>query len=102
MYGTNKSSTTSVRIPRGARTIMSRRAVLLAVTYLAASAPLVAQSQRPITIHAGTILDGKGGVLRDATVMVNGSKIDSVGPSAGQPTFNFPTLTILPGMIDTH
>ena len=62
---------------------MSTRAVLITVACLAASAPLVGQSQTPITIHAGAILDGKGGVLRDATVAVNGSKIETVGKSSG-------------------
>jgi imidazolonepropionase-like amidohydrolase len=81
---------------------MSTRAVLVTVACLATSAPLISQSQRPITIHAGTILDGNGGVQRDATVAVNGSKIESVGRSSGQATFNFPNVTILPGMIDTH
>ena len=40
--------------------------------------------------------------LRNATVVVDGSRIASVGPSTATPTFDFPALTLLPGLIDTH
>jgi imidazolonepropionase-like amidohydrolase len=75
--------------------------VLVTCVTLVSSALLVAQSST-ITIHAGTVLDGRGNVLRNATVVVNGSKIESVGQGAGRATFDLPNLTILPGMIDTH
>jgi imidazolonepropionase-like amidohydrolase len=64
------------------------------------SSMALAQSH-PITIRAGTVLDGKGGVLRHAAVGVEGSKIQSVGRASGPATYDFPNLTILPGMIDT-
>ena len=49
-------------------------------------------------IHAGTDLDGKGGVVHSATVTVSGSKIEQVSQSSGQATFNLANLTVLPGM----
>src|ERR1700682_1439607 len=55
-----------------------------------------------VTIKTWTILDGKGGVLRDKTIVVNGSKITSVIPAAGNPTYDLSGLTVMPGWIDTH
>lgn len=56
----------------------------------------------PITIRAGTLLDGKGRVLRDTTLVVLGSKIQTIESSASEPTYDLRKLTVLPGMIDTH
>lgn len=57
---------------------------------------------RPITIRAGTVLDGKGSVSRDVTIVVQGSSIQKVGPGAPGATYDFSRLTVLPGLIDTH
>ncbi len=82
---------------------MSIRTLLVSAACLAGSAALVGQSSPAITIRAGTVLDGKGGVLRNATVAVNGSRIERVGQSSSAAaTLSFPNLTLLPGMIDTH
>jgi imidazolonepropionase-like amidohydrolase len=67
---------------------------------LFAALTLHAQNQ-PIVIKAGTLLDGKGGVQRNATIVVVGSKIEKLDPSA-KPTYDLTKLTVLPGMIDTH
>src|SRR5215471_13725657 len=42
--------------------------------------------ERPITIHVRTLLDGKGGVQRNTTVVVQGSKILKLDPTAANPT----------------
>src|SRR5258707_6753026 len=63
----------------------------------------VAGAQQPVTIRAGTVLDGKGGVLRNAVVAVDGSRIVKVGNGAAETTtYDFPRFTVLPGMIDAH
>jgi imidazolonepropionase-like amidohydrolase len=60
-------------------------------------------AQQSITIRAGAVLDGKGGVLRNAVVAVEGSRILRVGNGAAETaTYDFPRFTILPGLIDTH
>jgi imidazolonepropionase-like amidohydrolase len=60
-------------------------------------------AQQSITIRAGAVLDGKGGVLRNAVVAVEGSRILRVGIGAAETaTYDFPRFTILPGLIDTH
>jgi imidazolonepropionase-like amidohydrolase len=69
----------------------------------AAAPALVAQAPATIRIHAATVLDGTGRTLRNATVVVQGSKITAV--ETGTPanaTYNLGQVTILPGMIDVH
>src|SRR4051812_46501384 len=57
----------------------------------------------PITIRAGTVLDGKGGTLRDVDIVVQGSKIVSIGKAGkGAATYDLSRLTLMPGWIDTH
>lgn len=57
----------------------------------------------PITIRAATVLDGKGAVLRNVRIVVEGSKIARVEPDrAGAVTFDLSRLTLMPGWIDTH
>jgi imidazolonepropionase-like amidohydrolase len=65
-----------------------------------------AQSKR-IVIAASTALDGKGGVLHDIRIVVEGSKIvsvdpKSVDPKAGPVDYDLRGLTVLPGWIDAH
>jgi imidazolonepropionase-like amidohydrolase len=67
---------------------------------LAQSAPAQAA---PIRIHAGELIDGRGGVAHDMLVTVDGTKIVSVGKGAGaKADYDFTKLTVLPGLIDTH
>src|SRR5450759_3595757 len=76
--------------------------ILLAVAFATASATLSAQDQ-PIRIHAATIVDGAGGVLKNATIVVQGSKITAIDTTnAGPATYDLGALTVLPGMIDVH
>ncbi|MBZ5606104.1 MAG: amidohydrolase family protein [Acidobacteriia bacterium] len=58
--------------------------------------------EQPIVIRAGTLLDGKGGVQRNVDVVVQGGKIQKIGPAAGKASYDLRTATVLPGMIDTH
>src|ERR1044072_4594269 len=60
------------------------------------------QSQTPprrIVIAASTILDGKGGVLRDTRIVVEGSKIVAIDPKASPVDYDLRGLTVLPGWI---
>jgi len=61
-----------------------------------------AAAQQPITIRAGAIIDGKGGVQRNAVVTIEGSKITRLGANTQPVTYDFSRLTVLPGLIDTH
>jgi imidazolonepropionase-like amidohydrolase len=57
------------------------------------------------TLRAGRIIDGRGGVVENASVVVRGEEIVEVGPGAsgqGGAVIDLSGLTLLPGMIDTH
>jgi imidazolonepropionase-like amidohydrolase len=73
----------------------------LVITYLLLAAPLAGQ-EPTIVIRAGMLLDGKGGVQRNASIVVQGSKILKISSQSTTPTYDLRTLTILPGLIDTH
>jgi imidazolonepropionase-like amidohydrolase len=73
----------------------------LAIAALMVAAPVMAQESS--VIRAGTLIDGKGGVRRNAVVVVEEGRIRSVGQTTqSRVLYDFPRLTLLPGMIDTH
>jgi imidazolonepropionase-like amidohydrolase len=78
-----------------------RKLQLLAMMSLLIVAPLAGQ-EPTIVIRAGMLLDGKGGLQRDTNIVVQGSKIVKIASQSGAPTYDLRTLTILPGLIDTH
>jgi imidazolonepropionase-like amidohydrolase len=82
------------------RTRISFAALAGAALFCATS---LASAQQPITIRAGTIIDGKGGVQRNAVVVVEGSRIAKLGDSSAESaTYDLSRFTVMPGMIDTH
>jgi imidazolonepropionase-like amidohydrolase len=75
--------------------------VWLAMALLIVCAGAMAQ-EAAITIRAGMAFDGKGGVLRNTTIVVQGGKIQKLEPSAKPATYDLGRMTVLPGLIDTH
>lgn len=62
-----------------------------------------AQTQnKQIVIAASTILDGKGGVLHNTRIVIEGSKIVRIDPNAAPVNYDLRGLTVLPGWIDSH
>jgi imidazolonepropionase-like amidohydrolase len=55
-----------------------------------------------VVIAADVLLDGRGRVLRDTRVVVEGSKIVALDPKAGPVDYDLRGLTVLPGWIDAH
>lgn len=55
-----------------------------------------------VVIAASTVLDGKGGVLHDTRIVIEGSHIVSIDPKAGPVDYDLRGLTVLPGWIDAH
>lgn len=56
-----------------------------------------------IVIAAGTLLDGKGKVLHDVRLVIEGSKFVEVRPgSAGPADYDLRGFTVMPGWIDAH
>jgi imidazolonepropionase-like amidohydrolase len=77
------------------------KATIQLFTALLLSHTLLLAQARPVVIKAATLLDGKGGVRRNVSVTVEGSKIREIGP-ATTTTYDLRGLTVLPGLIDTH
>ena len=64
-------------------------------------------AQEPVTvIRAARVLDGTGRTIPNATVVVRGNRIVSVGANAATPAgarvYDLSSLTLLPGLIDAH
>ena len=56
-----------------------------------------------VTIRAGTLLDGKGGVQKNVRITIQGSKILRAEPGgSGAVNYDLSGLTMMPGWIDTH
>jgi imidazolonepropionase-like amidohydrolase len=68
-----------------------------ALSFLAALA--VAQ---PTVIKTGTLIDGKGHVLKNQEIVIDAGKITSIGPAKQKPTVDLSGFTVMPGWIDTH
>jgi imidazolonepropionase-like amidohydrolase len=81
------------------------RGIIARVLFLAALsvAPIAAQR---IVLTAGTILDGRGGTLRNGQITVVDGKIQSVGPASpgisAAANYDLRGVTVMPGWIDTH
>ena len=62
--------------------------------------------RKRIVIAAGAVLDGKGQVLHDTRIVIEGSKIVALetkaDPKAGSVDYDLRGLTVLPGWIDGH
>src|SRR5258707_6035818 len=86
---------------RSANIILSIAAVISAG---AAEQP-VSQTRGPgkrIVIAASAVLDGKGHVLRDTHLVIEGAKIVAIDRKAGPVDYDLRGLTVLPGWIDAH
>src|SRR5678815_2443834 len=57
---------------------------------------------RRIVIAASVLLDGKGHVLRNTRIVVEGARIVAIDPKAGPVDYDLRGLTVLPGWIDAH
>src|SRR5579871_4306176 len=77
----------------------------LPVLSIALFATALAQPQNSpgrIVIQAGTLIDGKGGILKNQQIVIEGSRILSVGPGNEKATYDLRAYTVMPGWIDTH
>lgn len=59
------------------------------------------QSQR-VVIAASTLFDGKGRVLHNTHIVIEGSRIVALDSKTGPVTYDLRGLTVLPGWIDAH
>jgi len=76
--------------------------ILVISTFVPISAQTRATSQR-IVIAASAVFDGKGHVLHDVRIVVEGSRIVAINPNTEGPAdYDLRGLTVLPGWIDAH
>ncbi len=59
------------------------------------------QSKRTV-IQVSTLLDGRGHMLNNTRIVVEGTKIVRIDPEAGPVNYDLRGLTVLPGWIDAH
>ena len=57
---------------------------------------------RRIVIAASTILDGKGNVIKNTRIVIEGGRIVAIDPKASPVDYDLRGLTVLPGWIDAH
>lgn len=73
---------------------------------LFATAWTAAAQEKPVVLRVSTMLDGRGHVLKDKRITVEGGRITAVEPNAaGAATgavYDLRGLTVLPGWIDAH
>jgi len=59
-------------------------------------------ASRRIVIAASTLFDGKGGVLNNTRIVIEGTRIVAIDPHAAPVDYDLRGLTVLPGWIDAH
>lgn len=81
-----------------------RSAVLMVQVVLFLETGFVNAQDRPIVLKATTVLDGKGQILHNTIIVVEGGKIVRLsGPlPPGAIIYDLAGLTLTPGWIDTH
>jgi imidazolonepropionase-like amidohydrolase len=55
-----------------------------------------------VTIRAGRVLDGRGGVAADVLLQVTDGRVIRIGRGTGKATYDLSNSTLMPGWIDTH
>jgi imidazolonepropionase-like amidohydrolase len=72
-------------------------ALLVAVSAIALAAP-----ETRTVIAVGTLVDGRGDVIRNTRVVIEGSKVTAIDAKAGPVDYDLRGMTLMPGWIDTH
>src|SRR5260370_27958571 len=59
-------------------------------------------SGQAVVIRTSTLLDGKGHVLKNTDVVIEGVGITGMGKARGKRAIDLTGMTVMPGWIDTH
>ena len=84
------------------RSTRSTNVLTLILCFFVAFATSAHAQKKRIVIAASTLLDGKGKVLKNTRIVVEGSKIVRIDPNAGPVDYDLHGLTVMPGWIDAH
>jgi len=57
---------------------------------------------QPMVIKTTTLIDGRGHVLRNQEITIEGGRITAIGEAKRKPAIDLSGLTVMPGWIDTH
>lgn len=87
---------------RSANNILCILIILVISAVAQQSSPQMPAPAKRIVIAASSVLDGKGRVLRNTRIVIEGSKIIAIDPKAGPVDYDLRGLTVLPGWIDAH
>src|SRR6266853_4819084 len=87
---------------RPARIIRCLLAILVLCATAQTNSSMPQTQKKRIVIGATMLLDGRGHVLRDTRIVVEGSKIVALDPKAAPVDYNLRGFTVLPGWIDSH
>jgi imidazolonepropionase-like amidohydrolase len=84
--------------PRAHRTKLAAVLLLLIFSQIAhgQTAP------KRVVIAVSTLLDGRGHVIKDTRVVIEGSKIVAIDAKAAPVNYDLRGLTVMPGWIDSH
>ena len=76
----------------------------LIIALLSSALVLSAQvaPQPRVVIAAGTLIDGRGSVLYNTRIVIEGARIVAIDPAASPVDIDLSTRTVMPGWIDTH
>jgi imidazolonepropionase-like amidohydrolase len=83
------------------RLVRSSRLILVILILSAFVLSAHAQNKR-IVIAASVLFDGKGHVVHNTRIVVEGTKIIAIDPKAEPVDYDLRGLTVLPGWIDAH
>jgi imidazolonepropionase-like amidohydrolase len=77
---------------------------LFLLSFLLAASESARAQERAIVLKASMVLDGKGQVLRNTILVIEGGKIARIGGAVrpGAITYDLTGLTVSPGWIDAH
>src|SRR5205814_9068635 len=97
------TATLSERLPaiRRASIILCLLAILVICASAQKNPTTVHAQKRRIVIGASMLLDGRGHVLRDTRIVAEGSKSVALDPNASPVGHDLPSLTVLPGSLDS-
>ncbi|MGH9935631.1 MAG: amidohydrolase family protein, partial [Blastocatellia bacterium] len=87
---------------RSAKVILCILAILCVCALAQQISSQTPAPKQRVVIAASAALDGKGRVLRDTRIVIEGSKIVAIDPKAGPVDYDLRGLTVLPGWIDAH
>jgi imidazolonepropionase-like amidohydrolase len=86
--------TYNIAAGRGKLASMFGKLLLLFTATLAAA--------QPVVVRTSTLIDGKGHVLKNKELIIDGGKIIRIADAKQKPTIDLTGLTVMPGWIDTH